>query len=300
MSNLDTSKYFEERLQAPDFKSSFIEMLSTLRDEIGARSVQEVCNDISFLFDQRRPDLQKAVHSMACDLNEIIIGQITKSGYAGKDVLNTFSQESLRSVVLQPIEIPKETLEEIIDQPAIRELLNTIIYSSIINFWKKINPLLGAVAATAAEKQIRDFIKPFLPTAIEMIVEFLTEEKNHDMMIELNGSVFDILLEQRADLLNHLPTEQTGKLVKEAGFILIEDEVLHEKIVEQKNKVFEQIISLHGEKTLSELLAEHGLNLESIEINDREFELVQKAFLGTGALKSFMIKELELFAKSGS
>ena len=49
MSNLDTSKYFEERLQAPDFKSSFIEMLSTLRDEIGARSVQEVCNDISFL-----------------------------------------------------------------------------------------------------------------------------------------------------------------------------------------------------------------------------------------------------------
>ena len=39
------------------------------------------------------------MHSMACDLNEII-GQITKSGYAGKDVLNTFSQESLRSVVL--------------------------------------------------------------------------------------------------------------------------------------------------------------------------------------------------------
>ena len=60
-------------------------------------------------------------------------------------------------------------------------------------------------------------------------------------MIELNGSVFDILLEQRADLLNHLPTEQTGKLVKEAGFILIEDEVLHEKIVEQKNKVFSRL-----------------------------------------------------------
>lgn len=298
MSAQEIQQYVANRISAKGFKDDFLQMLRDLRDETGNVTVKEALDDISFLFEQRRPELQKAIHSIACDLSEIILDKVGSSGYSGNDVFNTFSKESLKAILLQPVEIPKETLEELIDQPVIRELFTTIIYSSIINFWKKINPLLGAVAAAAAEKQIRDFIQPFMPTVISMSVDFLTDEKNNDMMMELNGSVFDILMEQKADLLNHLPTENTGALIKEAGSTLIDDDLLYEKLVEQKNKVLTTIIEKHGSKTLAEVLAEHNFTLSELELTEKEYLLIEKAFLKTKALESFMTKELELFAKS--
>ena len=139
MSAQEIQQYVAKRISAKEFKDDFLQMLRDLRDETGNVTVKEALDDISFLFEQRRPELQKAIHSIACDLSEIILDKVGSSGYSGNDVFNTFSKESLKAILLQPVEIPKETLEELIDQPVIRELFTTIIYSSIINFWKKIN-----------------------------------------------------------------------------------------------------------------------------------------------------------------
>jgi hypothetical protein len=298
MSPTEVQNYVSERISSNEFKNDFLQMLRNLRDETGEVTVRDALEDISFLFEQRRPELQKAIHSISCDLSEIILDKIGSSGYSGNDVFNTFSKESIKAILLQPVDVPKETLEELIDQPAIRELFTTVIYSSIINFWKKINPLLGAVAAAAAENQIRDFIQPFMPTVISMSVDFVTDEKNNDMMMELNGSVFDVLMEQKADLLNHLPTENSGKLIKEAGYSLIDDDLLYEKLVEQKDRIISAIIDEHGEKTLAVVLEEHDFKLNELELNDNEYALLEKAFLKTNALADFMTKEMQLFAKA--
>jgi len=94
--------------------------------------------------------------------------------------------------------LPKETVRQFLSQDAIQQLFISIITDSIISFNKKVNPLSGLTAALGMEKQIKNFLQPFMGNVINSSTDFVVSDKNKQLFTKMSVSLFDIVKKERA------------------------------------------------------------------------------------------------------
>lgn len=78
--------------------------------------------------------------------------------------------------------------EELIDRMMQRELvqgmMTDLVYTAIVSFNRRVNPLFGNLALMAVDAQIKSFIRMFMPMLQRQATSFLIDRKNHALFTD--------------------------------------------------------------------------------------------------------------------
>jgi hypothetical protein len=90
----------------------------------------------------------------------------------------------------------EDAIATIMRQDFVRGLFTDIIYSAIVSFNERVNPLFGALTMRALEDQIRGFIRLFMPMLQRQATAFIVNEANRRVAMEFVSAIVRQLLER--------------------------------------------------------------------------------------------------------
>lgn len=192
--------YWETRVRSPEFKQALAGMIAGELRALARRPVQQILD----------PDL---VRTMIGELDRRLINRVVVGDLAfdeGQRVLAHLRgrEQSLADLldqkliagldaVLGSVELPpsiERFVGELMHKDFIRKLLTGVIFTAIVSFHGRVNPLFGAIAARAMETQIKSFIQLFMPMLEDQAVAFAVDHRNRRLLLDLARSVIQHLL----------------------------------------------------------------------------------------------------------
>lgn len=268
----------KELVQTEGFRERAEKYLVEMAVLIGDKKISEVVSKqllLDFL-DQVKPEqINWELHNK----NSRILADIVEKYLADKnepiqEIISTDSQKAIEEVLAEPVELPKETVREFLQQEAIIQLFTNIIHDAIIGFNKKVNPLAGAMAAFGMEDQIRNFIQPFMPQVVENSAEFITADKNEQMFADLSAAVFDIVKDEKPKpYIESISASQKEKIDK-LSLTLATDEVLRDHLDALARHIIENFYD-----EVADLRVKDAFTADPREIAGRFAPLVVTLFL---------------------
>ncbi len=114
----------------------------------------------------------------------------------------------------------EDLIAKMMQQEFVRRLFTDIIYSAIVNFYEKANPLFGALTARVLEEQIKGFIRLFMPMLQKQATAFAVNKQNQRLVLDFARIIIRQLLNEplRHFTATATPTQRrkTEALVHEA------------------------------------------------------------------------------------
>jgi hypothetical protein len=114
----------------------------------------------------------------------------------------------------------EDLIAKMMQQEFVRRLFTDIIYSAIVNFYEKANPLFGALTARVLEEQIKGFIRLFMPMLQKQATAFAVNKQNQRLVLDFARTIIRQLLNEplRHFAATATPTQRrkTEALVHEA------------------------------------------------------------------------------------
>ena len=90
----------------------------------------------------------------------------------------------------------EESIAAIMRQEFVRGLFTDIIFSAIVSFYQRVNPLFGAMTVRVLEEQIKGFIRLFMPMLQRQATAFIVNQANQRVAVEFVSVVVRQILEQ--------------------------------------------------------------------------------------------------------
>jgi len=89
----------------------------------------------------------------------------------------------------------EELVTTVLRQEFVRKLLTEVVHTSIVSFYKRVNPLFGGLATSMLEDQIRNFISMFMPMIQEQAVRFAVGKRSQTFARDLARTLAQHALE---------------------------------------------------------------------------------------------------------
>jgi hypothetical protein len=107
----------------------------------------------------------------------------------------------------------EDAIAAIMRQDFVRGLFTDIIFSAIVSFYQRVNPLFGAMTMRVLEEQIKGFIRFFMPMLQRQATAFIVNQANQRVAADFVSAVLRQLLEQPLPrYAETMTTEQRRKL----------------------------------------------------------------------------------------
>lgn len=90
----------------------------------------------------------------------------------------------------------EELIGKLMRQKLVRDLFTDIIHTSIVSFYKRINPIFGGVTVMAVERQIKSFIGLFMPMVQDRATAFVVDKRNQEIFADFARSITSELLDE--------------------------------------------------------------------------------------------------------
>lgn len=90
----------------------------------------------------------------------------------------------------------EEFVAAIMRQDLVRGLFTDVIFSAIVSFYRRVNPLFGAVTMRVLEEQIKGFIHFFMPMLQRQAIAFILDPANQRVAADFARVMFQQLLDQ--------------------------------------------------------------------------------------------------------
>jgi hypothetical protein len=289
---------YKKRALSPEFKKSGLETLKKLHDEILDKPIKEwleIAAEIAFERNGEN-EWRAALEAIIKDIRPRSQTIIVKNGRTIQDIFESKTLDAWRKVVKRPIDLPPETVHDIMNQKAIKELFINIIHDAIIGFNKKFNPLAGAMAAFGLEKQIKEFLVPFMDNAVKIGTDFVNNKANQPMFSDFAGKIFDIVIQQKPDILDALMDKEREDEIWQAIHITAQDKTFRKLAHEHVLDVLNDMKKDAGDKSLRQWLTERNLAIPFSPPTERELENIQKLLAESEACAQFMFTELSHYS----
>lgn len=105
-------------------------------------------------------------------------------------------------------------------QEFMQRLFTDIVYTSIVSFNERVNPLFGRFAVGMLEDQIRGFIRLFMPMIVERATAFALSPRNQTLLFGLARTIgkrfLDVPLSSVLEMLSPAQKRQIDRLIAEA------------------------------------------------------------------------------------
>ncbi len=90
----------------------------------------------------------------------------------------------------------QELIARMMQQEFVRRLFTDIIFTSIVSFYRKVNPLFGALTTRMLEEQIKNFIRLFMPAIQRQAAAFAVSSTNQRIAFDFTRSILRQLLDE--------------------------------------------------------------------------------------------------------
>ncbi|MCS6972110.1 MAG: hypothetical protein N2Z22_05410 [Turneriella sp.] len=289
---------YKKRALSPEFRKAGLETLEKLHNEILDKPIREWLDIASEISPERNGEKEwrAALEAIAKDIRPRSQAIIVRNGRAIKDIFERKSLDAWKKVVERPVDLPPETVHNIMNQKAIKELFVNVIHDAIVGFNKKFNPFAGAMAAFGLEKQIKEFLVPFMDSAVKIATDFVNNKANQPLFSEFAGRIFEIAIAQKPDILDALMDKEREEEIWRAIQLCAEDATFRKLAHEHVLEVIADMKKDAGEKTLRQWLAERQLSLPFSAPTEKELDNLQKLLAESTACAEFMFRELSHYS----
>ncbi|MBI1818023.1 MAG: hypothetical protein HYR72_23840 [Deltaproteobacteria bacterium] len=115
------------------------------------------------------------------------------------DLLDAEMVADIDQLLSELAELPpsaEDLIAKMMQQEFVRRLLTDVIYSAIVNFYEKANPLFGALTARVLEEQIKGFIRLFMPMLQKQATAFAVNKQNQRLVLDFARTIIRQLLNE--------------------------------------------------------------------------------------------------------
>jgi hypothetical protein len=85
---------------------------------------------------------------------------------------------------------------KLMQQEFVRRLFTDIIFTAIVSFYQKVNPLFGALTVQVLEEQIKGFISLFMPMLQKQATGFAVSRENQRILFDFTRAIVRQLLDE--------------------------------------------------------------------------------------------------------
>ncbi|HRP69418.1 MAG TPA: hypothetical protein PLY93_07800, partial [Turneriella sp.] len=270
---------YKKRALSSEFKKAGLETMEKLHNEILDKPIKEWLAFAADISPDRNGESEwrRALSAISKNIRAKSQEIIVKNGRTGRDILEQASINAWKNVAQHPIDIPSDTVREIMNQKAVRELFLNVVNDSINGFTKSIKlPIVGDLNKVVDDKMIKAFLMPFMDSIVKIATDFVNNKSNQPMMSEFTGQLLEIALDQKPDILNVLMTDELEDKIIAATYATAADKTFRTRAHEHVLDVIEAMRKDAGDKTLREWLKERDRSLPFSAPTDKELEHAQK------------------------
>lgn len=286
---------YKKRALSPEFRKHGIETMQKIHDEILDKPIKEWLDIAADISPDRNGESEwrHALEAIVKDVRGKSQRIIVKNGRTGRDILEQASIDEWKKVAQHPIDIPPETVREIMNQKAVKELFLNVVHDSIVGFTKSIKlPLVGDLNKVVDEKMIKGFLTPFMDSIVKIATDFVNNKSNQPMMSEFAGQILEIALDQKPSILDALMNEELENKIWVAVHTTAADKTFRKRAHEHVLDVVKEMKKDAGDKTLRTWLKERSRTIPFSQPTDKELEHMQKVLAESEACAHFMYTEL--------
>lgn len=286
---------YKKRALSPEFRKHGIETMQKIHEEILDKPIKEWLDIAADISPDRNGESEwrHALEAIVKDIRGKSQRIIVKNGRTGRDILEQASIDEWKKVAQHPIDIPPETVREIMNQKAVKELFLNVVHDSIVGFTKSIKlPLVGDLNKVVDEKMIKGFLTPFMDSIVKIATDFVNNKSNQPMMSEFAGQILEIALDQKPSILDALMNEELENKIWVAVHTTAADKTFRKRAHEHVLDVVKEMKKDAGDKTLRTWLKERSRTIPFSQPTDKELEHMQKVLAESEACAHFMYTEL--------
>jgi hypothetical protein len=286
---------YKKRAVSAEFRKVGIETLQKLHDEILDKPISEWLDIAVDISPDRNGESEwrHALEVIVKDIRPKSQSIIVKNGRTGRDILEQATIDHWKKVAQRPVDIPPETIRDIMNQKAVKELFLNVVHDSITGFTKSIKlPLVGDLNKVVDDKMIKGFLTPFMDSITKIATDFVNNKSNQPMMSEFTGKLLDIALDQKPTILDVLMDAERENEIWEAIHATASDKTFRKLAHEHTLDVIKEMRKDAGTKSLRAWLKERNRTIPFIQPTDKELEHVQKVLAESEASARFMYGEL--------
>ncbi len=238
-----------------------------------------------------------AFDKMGRDIHDMVSARVKEANLAPDEILDAKTIAAWRQVVSRPLELDDKTVASIVDAPAVKDLFVTVIHDAIIEFNKKFNPFFGGLAAFGLDKQIKEFIVPFMGHITEIAKNFILNPANRSKMAEFNQIVFDLVMSQKPQFFYNLSTPEGDEAIIAALHQGFRDEQLKIYLLDILRKYRGDVEAKHGQKSLAAYFAESGITPVPPKVSDAEIDYIAQKLAMSETAVWFLSGEIAAYKK---
>ena len=195
--------YWQKRLRSKAFKQALAGTLASEVSAMAGERVGSVLDPELVRTGIREWDLRPADRKRLADLlvaaNRRVNSRLSTESRSLAELLDHQVMEDIETLVdgLTEQSAYTETfVADLMQQEFVRRLFTDIIYTAIVAFNKRVNPVFGVLTMRAFEDQIKGFIRLFMPMLLEQATAFATRPENQRLALDSVRQIVREVLEQ--------------------------------------------------------------------------------------------------------
>jgi hypothetical protein len=295
--------YWTKRLRSPAFKRALVDVVATELRSLAGERVERVLDaklvrDLIAEWDVRLLN-PEAVADIVIGSNRRVTKRLRRQGRSLRTLVDGRVLEEFDDLIAAFTELPpnaEDLITNLMEQEFIRRLFTDLIYSAIVNFNQRVNPLFGALAMRAIEDQIKGFIRLFMPVLQRQAIAFAIDAGNQRLVLDLTRAVIRRLLDE--PLRNYLLPTTPAQRRKANAVVqrVVTDAKLRSLIREAAVAMWDDLYAVIRQKRVGDLLA---LEANAAWLAARCVDVIAPA-LARPAVQEWLASEVSLAAESTS
>lgn len=197
------NRYWRKRIRSKAFRRALTGAVKRELHAIASERVRDVL-DIDLVrrlvreWDARIIN-QAIVADLVVQANRRFVKQLRQRHGSILDLLDDQLIADVDAILDEGIDLSpsvEDFVEKLMRQEFMRRLFTDIIFTSLVSFYQRINPLFAALTTQVLEDQIKGFIRLFLPAIQRQATAFALSKQNQRILLDFTRSIIRQLLEE--------------------------------------------------------------------------------------------------------
>jgi hypothetical protein len=195
-------RYWARRIRSPAFRRGLEGLITRELEALSRERVGDVVDRDVVRRVIREWDSKIINEQLMADLAIAASGRVAtrmkKRDAALRATIDPRLAADLEALLQQRVRLSRRTedlIGAIMRQEFVRRLFGDIIFTSIVAFHERVNPLFGGIAVRLLQEQIRSFIDLFMPMLQKQAVAFAVTKENQRILLDFVRAIIRHLLD---------------------------------------------------------------------------------------------------------
>jgi hypothetical protein len=197
------ARYWEKRLGSRQFKQALTAVIQREMSALARQHVREVLDAKLVGAIIKEWDGELVDRNVLADLivhgNRRAGTRLSRRRDSLADLVDRQLLDGIDDILAEDLELSphvEELIAKMMQQEFFRKLFTDIIFTAIVSFYQRVNPLFGALTMHVLEEQIKGFIRLFMPMIQKQATAFAVSKHNQRIVRDFARSILRELLAQ--------------------------------------------------------------------------------------------------------